>query len=211
MQIEDYITECCTPEKPLLSDLYRHTWLTRTYPRMCCDHAQGRLLAMLSGLQRPRRALELGTFAGYSALCLAEGLTDDGILDTIEVDDEAAPDIQSWFDRSPLGPKIRLHVGDCLEVMPRIAPPGGWDLIFIDANKRQYPDYLEAALAHSHPGTLIIADNTLWGGKAADPEASDRQTVGVKEFNRLAASHPRLETVMTAMHRDGLTLMRVKG
>lgn len=205
--LDDYIAAHSSPEPPLLHDLYRATNLERLYPRMCSGHVQGRILAMLSGMIRPRRVLEIGTFSGYSALCLAEGLAPEGVLHTVEIDDEAEPFITRWLTRSPLGNRITLHIGDALEIVPRISSDP-WDLAYIDANKRHYTDYLDMLLPLMRPGGYIIADNTLWDGKVTDPSARDAQTEGIRRFNDAVARHPRLDTVMLPL-RDGLTLIRV--
>lgn len=205
--LDDYIAAHSSPEPPLLHDLYRATNLERLYPRMCSGHVQGRILAMLSGMIRPQRVLEIGTFSGYSALCLAEGLAPEGVLHTVEIDDEAEPFITRWLTRSPLGNRITLHIGDALEIVPRISSDP-WDLAYIDANKRHYTDYLDMLLPLMRPGGYIIADNTLWDGKVTDPSARDTQTEGIRRFNDAVARHPRLDTVMLPL-RDGLTLIRV--
>lgn len=205
--LDDYIAAHSSKEPELLHELYRATYLERLYPRMCSGHVQGRILAMIAGMIRPARVLELGTFSGYSALCLAEGLAEGGELHTVEIDDEAEPFIRRWFDRSPLGERITLHIGDALEVVPRISV-GKWDLVYIDANKRLYTEYLDMLLPLVCDGGYIIADNTLWDGKVMDPEACDAQTEGIRRFNDAVARHPSLETVILPL-RDGLTLMRV--
>lgn len=209
VELDDYIVAHTSEEPVLLHELYRDTWLTRLYPRMCSGHVQGRLLKMLTAMVRPRRALELGTFSGYSALCIAEGLENGAELHTVEIDDEAEPLIRSWFDRSPYGGRITLHIGDAVEVVSRLDET--WDMVFIDANKRHYVDYLEAVLPRMSRGGFIIADNTLWSEKLTDPDAlaHDAQARGVAAFNDRVARDPRLETVMVPL-RDGLTLIRVK-
>lgn len=208
-RLDDYIEAHTAAEPPLLADLYRDTWLRRLYPRMCSGHVQGRILKMLVTMIRPRRVLELGTFSGYSALCLAEGLTGDAELHTVEIDDEAEPFIREWFDRSPLGSRITLHIGDALDIVPRLDAP--WDLVYIDANKRRYCDYLDLIVPRLSPGGYIIADNTLWSGKVADPDAlaHDAQARGVAAFNDRVAADPRLETVILPL-RDGLSLIRLR-
>ncbi|MBD5317383.1 MAG: O-methyltransferase [Bacteroides sp.] len=206
-ELDDYIAAHTSEEPRLLRDLYRATYLERLYPRMCSGHVQGRILAMLSQMIRPRRVLELGTFTGYSALCLAEGLADDGQLHTVEIDDEAEGFIRRWFDRSEHGSRITLHIGDALEVVPGLGEE--WDLVYIDANKRIYRQYLDMVLPMMRKGGFIIADNTLWDGKVTDQSATDAQTRGIRDFNDYVTSHPRLESVILPL-RDGLTLLRVK-
>ncbi|MDE6371743.1 MAG: O-methyltransferase [Duncaniella sp.] len=205
--IDDYILNHISPEPPHLAALYRHTHLTHLYPRMCSGHLQGRLLAMLVSMVRPRRVLELGTYTGYSALCLAETLSPDARLHTIEIDDEMEDELLQLFATSPAGDRITLHIGDALSVIPTIHEH--WDLIYIDANKRDYIAYINLLLPTLTPGTFIIADNTLWDGKVADTTTNhDPQTLSLDAFNTFVATHPRLETVILPI-RDGLTLIRV--
>lgn len=206
-QLDDYIAAHTSAEPPLLHDLWRHTNLTRLYPRMCTGHVQGRLLTMLAAMARPRRILELGTFSGYSALCLAMGAP-GAEVHTIEIDDEAEPAIRQWLDRAPEGRRITLHIGDALDIIPHL--PGGWDMVYIDANKRHYVEYLDLLLPRLSPGAFILADNTLWGGKVADPGAlaHDAQARGLAAFNDRVAADPRLETVILPL-RDGLSIIRV--
>ncbi|MBD5202054.1 MAG: O-methyltransferase [Barnesiella sp.] len=206
-ELDQYILDHISPEPEQLRRLYRHTHLHRLYPRMCSGHLQGRILKMLTAMAAPRRVIELGTYTGYSALCIAEALSGDAELHTIEINDEWADDIRATFDESPFGHRITLHTGDALELIPAIG--GRWDMAYIDANKRNYIEYLDALLPLMEPGGFIIADNTLWDGKVADTASShDAQTLGVAAFNDYVAGHPRLETVILPI-RDGLTLLRV--
>ena len=207
MQEEDYILDHISPEPEHLARLYRHTHLTHLYPRMCSGHLQGRMLAMLVSMIRPRRVLELGTFTGYSALCLAETLPQGGRLHTVEVDDEMEDELLELFATSPGGDRITLHIGDALEVIPTLHEE--WDLVYIDANKRDYIAYLDLLLPAMLPGSFIIADNTLWDGKVCDTVKNhDPQTLALDAFNTYVATHPRLSTVILPI-RDGLTLIRV--
>lgn len=204
--IEDYILDHISPEPEHLRRLYRHTHLRHLYPRMCSGHLQGRVLAMLSSMISPKRVLELGTYTGYSALCLAEGLAPGGKVHTIEVDDEMADELTELFSNAPGGDKICLHIGDAEEIIPQIEER--WDLVYIDANKRRYTEYLDAVLPRLRDGGFIIADNTLWDGKVTDTGSNhDAQTVALDRFNKTVATHPELETVILPM-RDGLTLMK---
>ena len=206
-ELDQYILDHISPEPEQLRRLYSHTHLHRLYPRMCSGHLQGRILKMLTAMAAPRRVIELGTYTGYSALCIAEALSGDAELHTIEINDEWADDIRATFDESPFGHRITLHTGDALELIPAIG--GRWDMAYIDANKRNYIEYLDALLPLMEPGGFIIADNTLWDGKVADTASShDAQTLGVAAFNDYVAGHPRLETVILPI-RDGLTLLRV--
>lgn len=159
---------------------------------------------MLTAMINPAKVLELGTFTGYSALCIAEALEPHGELHTVEIDDENAEALEQLFACSPGGDKVKLHVGDALEIIPVLDIQ--WDMVYIDANKRHYCEYLEAVLPRLRPGGFIIADNTLWGGKIAEG-ATDAQSAGIARFNDLVASDPRLETVILPL-RDGLSLIR---
>lgn len=205
-QLDNYIKAHISPEPPHLAALYRSTHLRHLYPRMCSGHYQGRLLKMLTAMINPSRVLELGTFTGYSALCIAEGLSGDARLHTVEINDEMEDELLELFATSPGGERITLHIGDACDVVSRLDTD--WDLVYIDANKRNYTDYYELIMPRLRPGGFIIADNTLWDGKVADTEANhDAQTRGIVDFNDLVASDPRVETVIIPL-RDGLTLIR---
>lgn len=155
---------------------------------------------------KPKSVLELGTFTGYATLCMAEGLPEDGHIDTIEIDDELESFIKRWIAKSPYSNKISLHIGDALEIVPRLEKD--FDLIFLDAEKREYPDYYKQLFKYLKVGGYIIADNTLWDGHVVDPEYSkDRQTKAIKEFNDIVAADTRV-TVSIVPIRDGLTLIR---
>lgn len=169
---------------------------------------------MLVRMLRPRRILEIGTFTGYSALSMAAGLEEGGELHTIEVEDELEELAQSFFDRSPHGAKIRLHIGSALDIAPALGME--FDLVFIDGDKREYPDYYRMLMGDGgtaplvHSGSVLIADNILWSGKVVQPIArSDRHTQAVVEFNRMVSEDPRVENVIIPL-RDGLNLIRVK-
>ncbi|MDE6268256.1 MAG: O-methyltransferase [Muribaculaceae bacterium] len=210
-EIDLYIEAHTSPEPAPLRKLARDVNVRLLYPRMCSGHVQGRLLAMLSHMISPRAILELGTYAGYSALCLAEGLQPGGTLDTVEIDDEMEDFIRGRFDASPIGASISLHIGDAVNVMKMMIADGRiFDLIFIDANKRHYCEYYELALSLLAPGGFILADNTLWSGKVVEASRAshvDAQTRGILDFNDLVASDPRVEVVILPL-RDGLTLIR---
>ena len=207
MELDEYIESHIDREPAHLHDLYRRTHLTRLYARMCSGHVQGRLLAMLSKMISPERVLELGTFTGYSALCLAEGLADDGELHTVEIDDEAEDELLELFASAPGGQRITLHIGDALQTIETLG--GEWDLVFIDANKRNYCDYYDLVFPNVRHGGYIIADNTLWDGKVVDPTAHDAQTEGILSFNDMIASDDRVEKVILPI-RDGMTIIRKK-
>ena len=204
--LEEYILGHIDPEPDHLKKLNRDTHVTCLYANMCSGHLQGRLLKMLTRMIKPKRVLELGTFTGYSALCLAEGMEEGAEIHTIEITDELEEFILSHIDESPCGGRIHLHIGDASEILPAIG--GEWDLVFIDANKRRYTEYYEAVMPHVRQGGFIIADNTLWYGKVTDG-SHDAQTAGILEFNDHVASDPRVEKVMIPL-RDGLTIIYKK-
>lgn len=208
MDIEKYLEAHISQEPPELREIDRQTNLRLVNGRMCSGHIQGRLLKMLTAMARPKRVLELGTFSGYSALCMAEALHDGASIDTIEVDDELEDFIRANLDSSPHGHKVTLHIGSALDIMRQWTSPT-FDLIFIDADKRQYVDYLEDSLPLLREGGFIIADNTLWDGHVVANERHSPQTLGIMAFNDLVASHPHLETAIIPI-RDGLTILRKK-
>ncbi|MDE6710988.1 MAG: class I SAM-dependent methyltransferase [Alistipes sp.] len=212
--LERYVREHTEPEAELLRQLDRETHQRMIAPRMLSGHVQGRLLEMLVRMVRPQRMLEIGTFTGYSALSMAAGLDEGAQLDTIEVDDELEELAQSYFDRSPHGSKIRLHIGSALDIAPTLGVE--FDVVFIDGDKREYPAYYRMLLGDDggkalvHSGTILIADNILWSGKVAEPVAhNDRHTQALVEFNRMVVEDPRVENVIVPI-RDGLNLIRVK-
>ena len=203
-ELESYVLAHIAPEPEHLARLDRHTQLHHLYPHQCSGHLQGRVLSMLSALTAPRRILELGTFTGYSALCRADGLEPEGEPHTVQQNADDADALTSLFAGDS---RIKLHIGDAAELIEEL--PGPWDLAFIDANKREYVRYLQLLLPKMAPGALIIADNTLWAGKVADPSETDAQTRGIREFNDLVKSlADRLHPVILPL-RDGMTLMRV--
>lgn len=213
MNISEYIEQHSSPESDILRQITRSTHLEVINPRMLSGHVQGRVLSMLSQMIQPRRILELGTFTGYSALCLAEGLTSDGTLITIDHNDEMEDAIRRNLSLSPLGEKIQLLIGDAKEYLSSLntSETLPFDLVFIDADKKEYSDYLHLVLPFVRTGGWILADNTLWDGHIIDPAYDkDRQTIALREFNDLVAHHPRLDKVILPL-RDGLTIIRVKG
>lgn len=204
--LEEYISAHIEPESNLLKSLYRETNIKLLNPRMASGHIQGRLLKSFVQMIKPKSVLELGTFTGYATLCMAEGLPEDGHIDTIEIDDELESFIKRWIAKSPYSNKISLHIGDALEIVPRLEKD--FDLIFLDAEKREYPEYYKQLFKYLKVGGYIIADNTLWDGHVVDSEYSkDRQTKAIKEFNDIVAADTRV-TVSIVPIRDGLTLIR---
>ncbi|MDE7403227.1 MAG: O-methyltransferase [Muribaculaceae bacterium] len=210
MSIEDYIEEHIDSEPAELSRLDRATNLRLINGRMCSGHLQGRLLKMLTRMIKPARVLELGTFSSYSSLCIAEGLDAGAMLDTVEVDDELEDFIRDALKSSPAGDKVIPHIGDALEYM-RSAADASYDMLFIDADKRLYPQYYEEGMRIVRRGGYIIADNTLWYGHVIEPDAKhrDAQTEGICRFNDLVATDNRVEKVILPL-RDGLTIIRIK-
>ena len=207
--IETYAEQHTAPEPPLLAQLSRETHLQVLMPRMSSGHVQGRLLSMLSHLMRPRRILEIGAFCGYATLCLAEGLADNGLLHTIEIDPEKEARILRYAAAAGVAAQVRLHIGAALDVLPGLVDEV-WDLVFIDADKRRNDAYFEAVIEQVRPGGLLIIDNVLWSGKVlpAHPlKANDKDTPLVRAFNDKVARDARVEPVFLPL-RDGLLLLR---
>ena len=210
-ELERYVRNLSSPEDELLAELESESNQRVVQPQMVSGHVQGKFLEMLTRMIAPRRVLEIGTFTGYATLCFAAGMPDDGVIDTIEIEDELEGIQSEFFARSPHGHKIRRHTGSALDVMPTLGEC--YDLVFIDGNKREYPDYwkilMDSGLVHS--GSYILADNILWYGKVVEPniKPSDVQTLGIVEFNRLVREDDRVESVIVPI-RDGINLIRVK-
>lgn len=212
--LEKYTHDLSSPESELLRTLDHETHMQTIQPRMLSGHIQGKLLEMLVRMLRPRHILEIGTFTGYSALSMAAGLDEGAAIDTIEVDDELEELAQSFFDRSPYGAKIRLHIGSALDIAPTLGHP--FDLVFIDGDKREYPAYYRMLMGDDtgrplvKSGAFLLADNILWSGKVVEPVAhNDLHTQRILEFNRTVADDARVENVIVPL-RDGLNLIRVK-
>jgi len=206
MNIDQYCIAHSSPEDELLQELVRYTHLHVMHPRMLSGHLQGRLLGMISRMLSPRRILEIGAFTGYSTLCLAQGLTPDGILHTIEHNDELEDVCNKFIRRSRYAQQIQLHIGKALEVIPALAET--FDLVFIDGDKREYTDYFYAVIDKVRSGGFIIADNVLWDGKVIEePVANDAQTQGIIRFNDLVQRDSRVENLLLPL-RDGLMICR---
>ena len=206
MTLEEYICLHTTPENEVLQSIARDTYVHILNPHMLSGHVQGRTLSMFSHMIRPKRILELGTFTGYSALCLAEGLAEGGQLITIEHNDELEETIRRNLSRSPLCERIELRIGDCKLVIGDL--DGLFDLVFMDADKREYCAYLELVYPLVPVGGFILADNTLWDGHVIDPAYDkDKQTLGLRAFNEQLAHDERFEQVILPI-RDGLTIIR---
>lgn len=204
-ELEEYILRHIDEEGDLLHNLNRDAHVNLLRPRMLSGHLQGRLLKMFCRLMQPKKILEIGTYTGYATLCLAEGATDDAEIHTLEVNDELEDFIMKHLHKSKLEDKIHLHIGDALQIIPALDVI--FDLVFIDANKRHYCEYYNLIFDKVRSGGLIIADNTLWDGKVLEtPHHTDKQTIGIQEFNDMVAADERVEKVILPM-RDGLTLI----
>ncbi len=204
--LSDYIETHIDAEHPYLYKLYRDTNLYLLRPRMASGHAQGIMLRMLVEMIKPKRILEIGTYSGYSALCMASGLEEGCFVDTYEINEEMEDFTRPRLEASPWADKVRLHIGDALEMLEESGKR--YDLVFIDGNKRQYSEYYELALQLLNNGGFILVDNTLWDGHVIDPAYdNDPQTAGVKKFNDAVALDTRVEKVILPL-RDGLTLIR---
>lgn len=206
--LENYIQDHSQEEPQLLQELTRETHLKVIRPRMLTGHFQGRVLSMLSKIIRPKNILEIGTYTGYSALCLCEGLQKEGQLHTIDVNEELYEMQRAYFDKSGYGHQIVQHTGDATSIIPDLTET--FDLVFIDAEKKEYPQYLELILKKTRSGSIILSDNVLWSGKVVEPTSTaDATTKILLEYNKTLKNDLRLETVLLPI-RDGLTLTRVK-
>ena len=205
--LDQYIADHSSPEGDYLYRLFRATHVEILAPQMASGHIQGRLLKFIVKMIRPRRVLEIGTFTGYSGLCMAEGLDEGGKLYTFEVEDELEDFTRRWIEGSQFANKIEFIIGDALEIVPTLNEK--FDLVFIDGNKREYIKYYEMAMEHLNDGGWILADNTLWDGHVIDPDRQDAQTNGVRAFNDLIRKDERVEVVILPL-RDGLTIIRKK-
>lgn len=206
--LEKYIADHSANEPEVLQELTRETHLKVVQPRMITGHFQGRVLSMLSKLIAPKRILEIGTYTGYSAICLAEGLTTDGKLHTVDINEELVAIQRKYFDKSGFGHKIVQHTGDAVTLVPKLQER--FDLIFIDAEKIAYDRFFEVAMTKATKGAVILSDNVLWSGKVIGLlKPSDKATQALLAYNKKLKEDPRLETVLLPI-RDGLTLSRVR-
>ena len=229
-RIYEYIKQHATPQSEALAWVEKQTHIRTNHARMLSGSAQGQLMRMLVQMTGARRILELGTFTGYSAICMASALPEDGHLDTLELNDELEDLILEGFERAGLSEKIDLHIGDCKETLKRMRSEMGldkvaphsetcpdtaveehlYDIVYIDANKREYPEYYELVFDMIRPGGLILGDNVIWDGKVCqDPMPQDKQTVGIARCNDMVSADPRVESVILPM-RDGLNVIRKK-
>jgi len=206
--IDQYAADHSQKEPALLSELYKETWQKALVPRMISGHYQGRVLSMISKLTNPETILEIGTYTGYSALCLAEGLQKNGVLHTIDHNEELYDLQKKYFHRSAYKEQIKQYTGEALEILKELHGP--FDLVFIDADKSNYSNYFNAIIHKMNPGGVILSDNVLWSGKVAEiPNAKDEDTKALIEYNTLMNEDPRIESVLLPI-RDGLTISRVK-
>lgn len=206
-ELELYVERHSQDEPALLAALHRETYQKIMQPRMLSGHFQGRVLSMLSKLIRPVNILEIGTYTGYATLCLAEGMQANGSIDTIDINEELFDIQKKYFDLSPWKNQISQHLGDALEIIPALKKK--YDLVFIDADKDNYLNYLEMILPIMNKGGIILSDNVLWSGKVLEtPDPRDLSTNVLLEYNRKLKEDPRVETVLLPI-RDGLTVSRV--
>lgn len=206
--IDDYIIAHSAKEPELLAKLNRETHQKVLQPRMLSGHYQGRILSLLSRIKSPKTILEIGTYTGYSALCLAEGLGKHGILHTIDINEELCDFQKKYFEASEYGDQIKQHLGNALEIIPQIEAK--FDLVFIDADKPNYPAYFELIMEKMNSGGIILSDNVLWSGKVVEEvKEEDESTQALLRYNKMLNEDERLETVILPI-RDGLTLSRVK-
>ena len=213
-KIYKYIEEHVTKQGEALDWVEKQTHIRTNHARMLSGRLQGELLRILVQISGAKRILELGTFTGYSAICLATHLPSDGHLDTLELNDELEDLILEGFERAGLSEKIDLHIGDCKETLQRLnagmSEDKMYDIVYIDANKREYCEYYDLVFDMIRPGGLILADNVLWDGKVCmDPLPQDKQTVGIARFNDMVSADPRIESVILPL-RDGLNVIRKK-
>jgi predicted O-methyltransferase YrrM len=206
-ELKSYLESSCDPESDLLKQIDRETHLKVSLPRMLSGHYQGRVLSMLSKMICPRRILEVGTFTGYATLCLAEGLGEDGILHTIDINAELEDMVRASFAKSDLGLKIKYHIGNALEIIPNLNEI--FDLIFIDADKKNNESYYNLTIDKLRSGGLIIVDNVLWSGKVIDDKKSDSATTLISNFNEMVSADQRVEKLILPV-RDGIFIIRKK-
>lgn len=207
ISIEQYAQEHSSVEMEILAELSRETQAKVLRPRMLSGHIQGTFLQMISKLAQPKRILEIGTYTGYSAICLAQGLQKDGLIHTIDVNDELEPMIRRYIEKAGLTNKITLHIGNALNIIPAINET--WDLVFIDADKENYLNYYNQVFEKVRSGGLIIADNVLWSGKVLDENENDSETAAIRAFNQYIHKDERIEHLLLPL-RDGLMMIRKK-
>lgn len=208
-KIQEYAEAFTSPENEVLAQLNRETWANVLIPRMLSGHIQGRILSLFSHMLRPKNILEIGTYTGYSALCLSEGLQADGVLHTIDINEELEPMITRYIQQAGKQDQIKLHIGEALEIIPTI--PGNFDLVFIDADKENYAHYFDVVIDRMPSGGIIIADNVLWSGKVLDENerSVDEETAALHQYNQKINNDERVENLLFPV-RDGLMVARKK-
>ncbi len=204
-----YAENHTSPESKLLAELNRETWAKVMMPRMLSGHIQGRLLSLFSKMIQPKAILEIGTYTGYSALCMAEGLAEGGVLYTIDINEELEDMVRRYIKEAGYEENIHFHIGNALDIIPKI--PTHFDMVFIDADKENYANYYDLVFDKLRPGAYIIADNVLWSGKVIDEKelAKDKETQALDAFNKKVQSDPRVENILIPV-RDGLMVARKK-
>ena len=205
-RLEEYARQHTSNPSRTLQELERETWAKVLIPRMLSGHLQGRYLSMMAKLMHAKSILEIGTYTGYSAICMAEALSDDGALHTIDVNEELEPMIRRYFENAGVSDKVTFHLGNAVDVIPTINET--WDLVFIDADKENYSRYFDLVIDRMNPGGCIIADNVLWSGKVLD-ENPDQETKSLMEYSEKVNQDPRVESLLLPI-RDGLMMCRVK-
>lgn len=207
-KIDNYVVEHSQQEPQVLQELSKETWQKVLNPRMLSGAFQGRVLSMISKLVQPKNVLEIGTYTGYSAICIAEGLAEGGIIDTLDVNEELEDLQNKYFEKSGYRDQIKQHFGNALEIIPALDKK--YDLVFIDADKSNYPNYFKLIIDKMNSGGVILSDNVLWSGKVVEPlDPKDKDTKALLEYNKVLNSDDRIETVLLPI-RDGLTISRVK-
>ena len=206
-ELKNYLESHCDPESELLKQINRETHLKVSMPRMLSGHYQGRLLSMLSKMIKPSRIIEVGTFTGYATLCLAEGLTENGIIHTIDINAELEDMVRANFSKSSFNEKINYHVGNAIQIIPQLDET--FDLAFIDADKKNNEAYYSLIMNKLRNGGIIIVDNVLWSGKVDDPNKKDQNTTLISNFNQMVCIDPRVEKLILPV-RDGLFVVRKK-
>lgn len=206
IELEQYIIDHIEDEDSALYNLNRETHATQLYPQMCSGHIQGSILTLISKLVSPKNILEIGTFTGYSSICLAKGLKEGGSLHTIEINDELEEFASKFIEEAGMSNIITQHIGDAKNIVPTLE--SNFDIVFIDANKRLYSEHYDMIIDKVSPGGVIVADNTLWYGKVADPSShADSQTGSIVKFNKKVKDDPRVESYIIPI-RDGITVLR---
>ena len=203
-KLEEYAEKHTTQQSAILQELERETWAKVLIPRMLSGHLQGRFLSMMAKLMGAKRILEIGTYTGFSAICMAEAIAEDGRIHTIDINEELEPMIKRYFERAGVANKVRFHLGNALDVVPTLDEV--WDLVFIDADKENYSNYFDLVIDHVRPGGCIIADNVLWSGKVV-ADSPDEETKALIEYSDKVNRDPRVENILLPI-RDGLMLCR---